>query len=109
MAYICAGVCIGLAGVGLVGITGTGDATIGGAYTMNSIAASILGGAAFTGGEGQMRGSLVGAMLIMTLMNILFFSGISPFYQYIFQGLILIAAISLKVLGEQRRKAVVAI
>ena len=107
LAYMCAGMCIGLAGIGLAGITGTGDPNIGATYTMNAIAASVLGGAAFTGGQGQMRGMLIGAMLITSLMNILFFSGLSPFYQYIVQGFILIAAISLKTIYDYRKGALV--
>jgi len=102
LGYMCAGVCIGLAGIGLSGLTGTGDANIGVHYTMNAIAASVLGGAAFTGGQGQMRGTLIGALFITSLMNVLFFSGFSPFYQYIAQGVILIAAISLKVFYDNR-------
>jgi ribose transport system permease protein len=70
---------------------------------MNSIAAPVLGGVAFTGGVGLMRGSLIGAFIISSLINILFFSGISPFYQYLVQGLILIAVIGIKAVEYYRK------
>jgi len=103
IAYMIAGLFIAMAGITLSGITGSGDANIGRTYTMNSIAASVLGGASFLGGRGVMRGTLVGALLITTLMNTLFFSGLSPFYQNIVQGIILIAAVSMNVFGNRRR------
>jgi ribose transport system permease protein len=102
-AYGIAGVFTAFAGMLLVGQTGCGDPNIGGPYQMNSIAAPVLGGVAFTGGVGQMRGVLIGAFIISSLVNILFFSGVSPFYQYIVQGFILIAVIGIKSIEYYRR------
>ncbi|MEG0450848.1 MAG: ABC transporter permease [Lysinibacillus sp.] len=108
MAYALAGLFIALAGIGLAGQTGTGDPNIGAPYTLNSIAAAVLGGISFFGGKGQIKGTIIGAIIIVSLMNILFFSGVSPFYQYIVQGLILIVAIGLRVLGRRSKGGVVA-
>jgi ribose transport system permease protein len=102
-AYGIAGVFTSIAGMLLVGQIGCGDPGVGAPFQMNSIAAPVLGGVAFTGGVGMMRGSLIGAFIISSLINILFFSGISPFYQYVVQGFILIAVIGIKAVEYYRR------
>jgi ribose transport system permease protein len=101
--YCLSGVFIAIAGMLVVGQTGSGDPNIGRSYQMNSIAAPVLGGVAFSGGVGQMRGAVIGAFIIGSLINILFFSGISPFYQYVVQGFILIFVIGLKALDYYRK------
>jgi ribose transport system permease protein len=102
-AYGIAGLFTSIAGMLLVGQTGCGDPGVGVPFQMNSIAAPVLGGVAFTGGVGMMRGSLIGAFIISSLINILFFSGISPFYQYVVQGFILIAVIGIKAIDYYRK------
>ncbi|MER5428740.1 ABC transporter permease [Streptomyces sp. NPDC002588] len=94
--YALAGAFAGLAGIGLAIQTGSADPTIGAPYTLNSIAASVLGGISFFGGVGRMRGTVLGALVIGLLTNLLLFTGISPFYQLILQGVILVVALALK-------------
>lgn len=99
-AYGLAGILTMLAGTCVAAQIGCGDPTLGVPYTLNSIAASVLGGASFAGGECQMRGTVLGALTLGFLLNVLFFSGISPFYQYVVQGLALIGAVGLKSLAR---------
>ncbi|MDQ0760594.1 ABC transporter permease [Streptomyces canus] len=94
--YALAGAFTGLAGIGLAVQTGSADPTIGTPYTLNSIAACVLGGISFFGGVGRMRGTVLGALVIGLLTNLLLFTGISPFYQLIVQGVILVVALALK-------------
>lgn len=100
--YALSGLFLAAAGLVLVGQTGSGDPGIGVSYQMNSIAAAILGGFSFLGGVGQMKGAVMGAFIFTSLVNILFFSGLSPFYQYIVQGMILIVAIGIKAVNYYR-------
>ncbi|MEV0640032.1 ABC transporter permease [Streptomyces sp. NPDC050619] len=94
--YALSSVFTGLAGIGLAIQTGSADPTIGAPYTLNSIAAAVLGGISFFGGIGRMRGTVLGALVIGLLTNLLLFTGISPFYQLIVQGVVLIVALTLK-------------
>ncbi|MGW0706959.1 ABC transporter permease [Streptomyces sp. NPDC002643] len=94
--YALAGAFTGLAGIGLAIQTGSADPTIGAPYTLNAIAAAVLGGISFFGGVGRMRGTVLGALVIGLLTNLLLFTGISPFYQLILQGVILVVALALK-------------
>jgi ribose transport system permease protein len=96
--YTISGVLSALAGFFLGLQTGSGDPLIGAPYTLNSITAAVLGGVAFTGGVGTMRGVLAGSLLLTMLVNVMFFLGISAFYQYIAQGAVIIVAVALPLL-----------
>lgn len=104
-AYAVAGLFVGLAGIALAVQTGSADPTIGAPYTLNSIAAAVLGGVSFFGGVGQLRGTVLGALVIGVLGNLLLFTGISPFYQLIAQGAVLILAIAVKTFTTRERAA----
>lgn len=101
-AYVISGMLTAVGGMLLVAQMGSGDPNVAVPYQMNSIAAAVLGGVSFLGGVGQMKGAIIGAFLIASLINILFFSGISPFYQYVVQGGILIIAIGIKAIDYYR-------
>ena len=105
LAYGFAGFFVGLAGIGLAIQTGSGDPTIGTPYTLNSIAVAVLGGISFFGGVGQMRGTVLGALLFGLLSNLLLFTGISTFYQMILQGVVLVFAVAVKTLASRERVA----
>ena len=97
--YMLAGAFAAAAGMSIAIQTGTGDPTIGTPYTLNSITAAVLGGVSFFGGVGEMKGAVLGALVLGFLLNTLFFTSISSFYQFILQGALLIIAISLKALA----------
>src|SRR5690606_16932109 len=63
-AYTIAGVLAAAAGLFLTAQTTSGDATIGHVYTLNSIAAVVLGGTLLTGGFGGMAGPVASAFVI---------------------------------------------
>ena len=102
-AYLVSGVFLGIAGLLLTGQISSGDPTIGVSYQMNSVAAAVLGGVSFLGGVGQMKGAVMGAFIFTALVNLLFFTGMNAFWQYVVQGLILIAAIGFKAIGYYRK------
>jgi len=89
-----------LAGLFVAAQTGSGDPVIGDAFTLNSIAAAVLGGVGFLGGDGTMRGALAGSLLLSVLINVMFFLGFPPVAQYVAQGLIIVVAVALpRILG----------
>ena len=102
-AYLVSGVFLGIAGLLLTGQISSGDPTIGVSYQMNSVAAAVLGGVSFLGGVGQMKGAVMGAFIFTALVNLLFFTGMNAFWQYVVQGLILIAAIGFKAISYYRK------
>lgn len=95
MAYVLAGFLAALAGLFLTAQTSSGDATIGGVYTLQSIGAVVLGGTSLFGGSGSVAGTIAGAFVIRIISSVLFFAGINPLSQPLFEGLVLLIAISL--------------
>ncbi len=94
-AYVLAGFLAALAGLFLTAQTSSGDATIGGVYTLQSIGAVVLGGTSLFGGTGGVAGTIAGAFVIRIISSVLFFAGINPLSQPLFEGLVLLLAISL--------------
>lgn len=84
-----------LAGLFIAAQTGSGDPLIGQSFTLNSIAAAVLGGIGFLGGQGTMRGALAGSLLLSLMISVMFFLGFTPVAQYVAQGLIIIGAVAL--------------
>ena len=94
-AYAAAGLFAGLAGSFVGYVTFSGDANIGPSYTLNSLAAVVLGGVLLRGGAGTLLGAVVGAFILRTISALMFFSGLPPLAQPFFEGLILAIAIAL--------------
>lgn len=94
-AFGLAGFFAGLAGLYYSFITTTGDAGIAANFTLNSIAAVVLGGVLLRGGVGSLIGAMMGAFILKTIASLMFFSGIPSLAQPFFEGLILAGAIAI--------------
>jgi ribose transport system permease protein len=96
-AYTLAGLLAGIAGLMLTFITYSGEASapIGNTYTLNSIAAVVVGGTSLYGGSGGAIGSIFGAFILRTIDDLLFVFDLPPLWQPLFQGVVLLAAVSL--------------
>ena len=94
VAFALSGLLAALAGLFVAAQTGSGDPVIGTPFTLNSIAAAVLGGVGFLGGKGTMRGAICGSLLLSVMINVMFFLGFPPVAQYIAQGLIIVGAVA---------------
>jgi ribose transport system permease protein len=70
-----------------------GSPTVGGAAALSSIAAVILGGAALTGGEGGIIGTLLGVLVLGTISDGMALMHVATFYQQIATGGVLLLAV----------------
>jgi ribose transport system permease protein len=97
LAYTLSGLLASIAGLMLTFITYSGEASAanGGTYTLNSIAAVVIGGTSLFGGSGSAIGSIFGAFVLRTIGDLLFVFDLEPFWQPLAQGVILLAAVSL--------------
>lgn len=75
--------------------SGNADVTQAGAYTLNSIAAVVLGGTSLYGGIGGAIGSLVGALILRVISFYFRILAIDPLLQPLIEGMVLLAAVSL--------------
>lgn len=94
--YTLAGLLAAIGGLLLTFVTFSGEASsaIGGVYTLNSIAAVVIGGTALAGGSGSAIGSIFGAFALRTIGDLLFVFDLEPLWQPLFQGVILLVAVS---------------
>ena len=105
--YALSGLFSALAAVFYVSTTTAGDANAGGPFILTSIASVVVGGVAFAGGRGSALGAMAGAVALTLVIDVLFFAGIDPLYQALFQGLFLVVAVLLgtaaALIARQRR------
>ena len=96
-AYVLSGLIASIAGLFLTCITYSGEASAanGGSYTLYSIAAVVLGGVSLFGGSGSAIGAIFGALMFRTIGDLLFVFDLDPLWQPLFQGIVLLAAVSL--------------
>jgi ribose transport system ATP-binding protein len=91
-AYCIAGSFAALAAMMLAVQIGTGDATAGQSYTLQSISAVVLGGASIYGGRGSFLGAVLGALLLTEMINAITFLELGEAWQYWFPGAVILIA-----------------
>ncbi|KQS83198.1 MULTISPECIES: ABC transporter permease [unclassified Rhizobium] len=101
MAYTLSGLLASIGGLFLTFFTYTGEAALasGNAYTLFSIASVVLGGVSLFGGKGSAIGAIFGALAFRTIGDLLFVFDFDPLWQPLFQGVVLLVAVSLGAFG----------
>ena len=100
--HVLAGLLAALAALAVLGETAAGDPLMGQAFTLTSVSAVVLGCTALSGGAGTVLGSVLGALVIGMINNVIFFAQLPFVYQSIVQGLIILAALAGGVLVARR-------
>ncbi|HYM99968.1 MAG TPA: ABC transporter permease [Aestuariivirgaceae bacterium] len=97
LAYALSGFLAAIAGLLLTALTysGAAKASLGADYTLNSIAAVVIGGTSLFGGAGSAIGSIFGAFVMRTVGDLLIVFDINPVLQPLFVGIVLLLAVSL--------------
>lgn len=105
--YVLTGMCAGMVGILQIANIRSSTADLGNLYELNAIAAVVIGGAALSGGRGTVRGTVIGAFVIGFLTNGLVIVGVSPFWQTVITGAVIIFAVALDQIQQivQRRRA----
>lgn len=93
--YAMIGVCAAISGIILVGQTATGQPAGALNYELTAIGAVIVGGATLSGGYGNLLSTVVGVFLLGVVSNALNLFGVSPFWQPVATGSILVAAVAI--------------
>jgi ribose/xylose/arabinose/galactoside ABC-type transport system permease subunit len=99
--YVLVSACAALSGIILIGQTASATPQAALGYELTAIAAVIVGGASLGGGRGRMAGTIVGVFLLGIVANSLNLFGVSPFWQPVATGLILIAAVAVDAFGKR--------
>ena len=103
LVYVAASLLSVVAGVFFAGYVGYVDRFIGRGMDLDSIAAALLGGTAFTGGQASFVNAMGGALLIVALSNLITVAGLNVELQLVAKGLVLIAAVALQTVPSARK------
>ncbi|HEX8101659.1 MAG TPA: ABC transporter permease [Solirubrobacteraceae bacterium] len=107
--YVLCGVAAGIAGLLVAGRTNAGSPTAGQLLELDAITAVIIGGASFFGGRGSVANVIAGALIIGVIRNGLNLLDVTPFWQSIAIGALVIVSLELDVLrGHLEQKLRVA-
>ncbi|MFC0336833.1 monosaccharide ABC transporter membrane protein, CUT2 family [Kushneria avicenniae] len=102
--YVLSGVCAAIAGLVLSSQLTSAGPTAGTTYELTAIAGVVIGGAALTGGRGNVRGTLLGAFVIGFLSDGLVIIGVSSYWQTVFMGAVIVLAVLLNSIQYKPRK-----
>jgi galactofuranose transport system permease protein len=91
--YLLSGALAGLAGVLDASRLGSGRPVAGVGLELDAIAAVVVGGTLLTGGQGGVGSTLVGVLLLGVILNILTQENVSPWWQLVLRGVILLAVV----------------
>ncbi len=103
--YVLSGLLSAAAGILVVMRLGTGSPLEGSNDELNAIAAVVIGGASLFGGVGTVLGSVLGALIIGTIVNGLIVVGVQPYWQTVIIGVIIAVAVMLQERGRQKEAA----
>lgn len=91
--YVISGIMASISGIIVTSRIGSASPNAGSGFELDAIAAVVLGGTSLAGGEGSIFGTIIGAVIIGVLNNGLNLMNVSPFYQLIVKGLVILLAV----------------
>jgi ribose transport system permease protein len=103
--YTLAGALAGVAGLIVTARLDSAQPNAGLGYELDSIAAVVIGGTSLAGGRGSVWGTVLGCLIIGVLNNGLFLLNVSPFWQQVIKGVVILLAVALDRLNTRNRDA----
>ncbi len=101
--YVSSGVMAGLVGIVLASRLGQGTPTVGAAYELWAIAATVIGGTSLFGGEGTVLGVILGASIMGVMINGMVLVNLSSYLQEVVLGIVLVVAVTYDMWRRHRR------
>ena len=95
LVYTISGIMCALASVVVMGRMNGSTPIVGQSYELEAIAGVAIGGAAMSGGSGTIWGTLIGVLMVQVIRNGMNMLGLSPYYQQIIIGAIIIFAVGI--------------
>jgi ribose transport system permease protein len=92
-AYALGGALAAMGGLALTATSGIGDALSGQYYTLNSVAAVVLGGVALVGGVGGLIGPIAAAFVLTLVKSILILKGVDQNWAQVIQGTLIVLVV----------------
>jgi len=102
LVYLLGGALSGVAGLLVTARLDSATPNAGLGYELDSIAAVVIGGTSLNGGRGTIIGTVLGCLIIGVLNNGLVLLEVSPFWQQVIKGLVILIAVAVDKLGAKR-------
>ena len=93
--YVLSAVLASLAGIWVSAQTASGSPTAGDQFILNSVAAVVIGGASIYGGTGSAASSIIGAIVLLMIPDLVFALNLTSFWSVFFQGFLLIVTVTI--------------
>lgn len=102
LVYTIGGALAGVAGLLVTARLDSATPNAGLGYELDSIAAVVIGGTSLSGGRGTIMGTVLGCLIIGVLNNGLVLLEVSPFWQQVIKGLVILIAVAVDKMGSQK-------
>ena len=93
--YVISGMLAAIAGLIAASRTGIGSSQVGVGAELNVIAAVVIGGASLMGGRGGVVNTLIGALILGVMTNLMNLAGVPGYHQQVWMGIIIAVAMLL--------------
>jgi ribose transport system permease protein len=93
VAYAFSGAFAALGGLALTAASGIGDPNAGSIYTLNSVAAVVLGGVSLLGGVGGLIGPVVAALVLTLVKTVMIIKGVDQNWAQVIQGALIVVVV----------------
>jgi ribose transport system permease protein len=103
--YTLAGALAGVAGLIVTARLDSAQPNAGLGYELDSIAAVVIGGTSLSGGRGSVMGTVLGCLIIGVLNNGLFLLNVSPFWQQVIKGVVILLAVAIDRMSARNRES----
>lgn len=102
LTYTIDGFIVSFAAIALLMRLGSASAVMGDSYTLNAVAAAVIGGVSISGGKGSIGGCFLGVLLLGIISNAMNLLGVTAYLQEIILGLIVVVAAVISQMGNRR-------
>lgn len=101
-AFVASGILSAIAAICITAYTTSGNPLVGEQYTQRSITTAVVGGALLSGGKVSVIGCIAATLIMGIINNMLNMLNIIAYYQYVIQGIILVAALAISAIRSKK-------
>ncbi len=102
--FVICSVCAGIAGMVITARLNAADAAMGDAYGLQTVAAVVIGGTSMLGGQGGIGGTVIGALILTIIVNVMNLKGVSSFAQPMVVGIVIIAMVLFDINSKRKQE-----